>query len=112
MSIGSIGGTPSLNQLYAAQAAQPAVSLDLPATSTSGAASTTGAASANALTGSTTASLDSQTLQALMDLAQQDPASSSDPAQAGATGQSGQTQGIASPPPSSSRRRRNAGPVN
>ncbi len=56
--------------------------------------STTDASGANSLTGSTTASLDSQTLQALLGLTQQDPANSSDPAQSGATGQTGQTQGM------------------
>jgi hypothetical protein len=98
MSIGSIGGTSSLNQLWAAQAAQTAsaVSPDGLTQGTSDTTSATGTCGTNALTGSTTASLDSQTLQALMDLTQQDPTqqnSGPDPSQAGSTGQAGQTQG-------------------
>jgi len=96
MSIGSIGTTASLSQLYAVGQPQacPAMSVNVLAQSTPD-TSTTGVSCSNALTGSTTASLDSQTLQGLMGLTQQDPSGSSDPGQAGATSQSGQTsQGV------------------
>ena len=97
MSISSVGGASALSQLYSAQQAQAlsAVSVDTPMDSTSD-ASAIPASSSNSLTGTTMSNLDSQTLQALLDLTQQDPAS--DPSQASQTGQAtgqapGQTQG-------------------
>src|ERR1700748_3798428 len=79
MSISSISGSPS--QLFAAQQALAASATSLDTTPDDSVDDltdlTTDAASssANNLTGSTTASLDSQTLQALMGLTQQDPTS-------------------------------------
>jgi hypothetical protein len=86
MSIGSIGGAASLNPLYAASQAQACQAM--PVDGTTGAA----ASGSNALTGSTTASLDSQTLQALLGLTQQDT-SSSNQDQGGTASQTDQTQG-------------------
>jgi hypothetical protein len=96
MSMGSIGGSCSLSQLYAAQQAQAAsaVSVVAPATGASDSTSGTDASGSNSLTGNTTASLDSQTLQALMNLTQQDPATGGSPADASSNGQTGQTQGL------------------
>jgi hypothetical protein len=94
MSIGSIGGTSSLNQAYLSQQALSvlAASFD-PQTTAAGASTTTAGgstdASSNALTGVSTPTLDSQTLQALMDLTQQDPAAS-DPSSADGSGQASQ----------------------
>jgi hypothetical protein len=88
MTISSVGGTAAqtaLSQIYGAQQAQAAaaVSVDSPSATP---------ASANNLTGSTVASLDSQTLQALLGLTQEDPADPS--AQPGTASQTpGQTQG-------------------
>jgi hypothetical protein len=93
MSISSVGGAPALSQLYSAQQAQAlsAVSVDALTDSTSD-ASGTQANNGNALTGTTTSNLDSQTLQALLDLTQQDPGT--DPSQASQTGQApAQAQG-------------------
>lgn len=93
MSIGTIGGSSALNQLYASQQAQAVQAVSLDAQSMVGTPdSTSGDASSNALTGVSTSTLDSQTLQALMDLTQQDP-SSSDPSGTSSTGQPGQSQG-------------------
>ena len=74
MSISSVG--PALSQLYSTQQAQAlsAVSVDVPAGNTPD-ASAAQAGDDNALTGTTTSNLDSQTLQALLELTQQDPAS-------------------------------------
>ena len=88
MTISPAGGTAQsyLSQLYSTQQAQAvsAVSPDVPAgTSTS----TTDASASNSLTGTGTSNLDSQTLQALLDLTQQDPT------QSGQASQSGQAQG-------------------
>jgi hypothetical protein len=84
MSISSVG--PALSQLYSTQQAQAlsAVSADTPADSTSD-ASAIPASNDNALTGTATSNLASQTLQALLDLTQQDPGT--DPSQASQTGQ-------------------------
>jgi hypothetical protein len=92
MSIGSIGGTSTLNQAYLSQQAQAVLAQSFDpqtAASTSAVASGSTDASSNALTGTGAATLDSQTLQALMDLTQQDP--SADPSTTGAAGQSSQT---------------------
>ena len=86
MSISSVGGASALSQLYSAQQAQAAVSVDTPTDSLLSASAGQGGDS-NALTGTTTSNLDSQTLQALLDLTQQDPSSSTDPSQASQTGQ-------------------------
>ena len=85
MSIDSVG----LSQLYSTQQAQAlsAVSADVPMDPPSG-DSTPPAAGSNALTGTATSNLDSQTLQALLDLTQQD---SGDTPQTNKTGQPGQT---------------------
>jgi hypothetical protein len=97
MSIGSIGGTSALDQAYLSQQAQAVLAQSFdPQTAASSPAAASGStdANSNALTGTGAATLDSQTLQALMDLTQQDP--SADPSSTGATGQSsqtGQTQG-------------------
>ena len=86
MTIDSVGGTAQsyLSQFYSTQQAQAAsaVSVDSPLDA-GGAADTSaaGASASNSLTGTATSPLDSQTLQALMDLTQQ-----TDPSQ-----QSGQT---------------------
>lgn len=90
MSIGAIGGVSTLNQLYTVQQEQAvqAASLDVQTVIGSpDAASGSTDSSANALTGVGASTLDSQTLQALMDLTQEDPTADSDPSQAGATGQ-------------------------
>jgi len=92
MSIGSIGGTSALDQAYLSQQAQAVLAQSFdPQTAASASAAASGStdASSNALTGTGAATLDSQTLQALMDLTQQDP--SADPSGTGATGQSGQS---------------------
>jgi hypothetical protein len=92
MSIGSIGGTSALNQAYLTQQAQAVLAQSFDpqtAASPSTAASGSTDPSSNALTGTGAATLDSQTLQALMDLTQQDP--STDPSGTGSTGQTGQT---------------------
>lgn len=81
MSITAIGGPGYASQLYApqqAQAASAAGAID-PMTDDDPASPDDAATS---LTGSTTASLNSQTLQALLDLTQQDPT-----AQSAGTGQ-------------------------
>ena len=89
MSISSVGGASALSQLYSTQQAQAlsAVSVDDPSGYTPNAsAAQTG--DSNALRGTATSNLDSQTLQALLELTQQDPASSaSDPSQSSQTGQ-------------------------
>ncbi len=94
MSIGSIGGTSSLNQAYLSQQAQSvlAASFDPQRTAASTSAAATGSmdASSNTLTGVNTPTLDSQTLQALMDLTQQDPAAASDPSSTDGSGQASQ----------------------
>jgi hypothetical protein len=95
MSIGSIGGNSALNQAYLSQQAQAVLAQSFdPQTAASSSAAASGGADAgtNALTGIGTSALDSQTLQALMDITQQDPADGSDPSST-ATGQSGQAQG-------------------
>ncbi len=92
MSIGSIGGTSALNQAYLTQQAQSVLAQSFdPQTAAcpSAAASGNTDPNSNALTGTGAATLDSQTLQALMDLTQQDP--STDPSGTGSTGQTGQT---------------------
>ena len=92
MSIGSIGSTSALNQAYLSQQAQAVLAQSFdPQTAASSSAAASGStdASSNALTGTGAAPLDSQTLQALMDLTQQDP--SADPSGTDATGQTGQT---------------------
>jgi hypothetical protein len=92
MSIGSIGGTSALNQAYLSQQAQAVLAQSFdPQTAASSSAAASGGtdASSNALTGTGAATLDSQTLQALMDMTQQDPAA--DPSGAGSIGQTGQT---------------------
>ena len=92
MSIGSIGDTSALNQAYLTQQAQAVLAQSFDpqtAASPSTAASGSTDPSSNALTGTGAATLDSQTLQALMDLTQQDP--STDPSGTGSTGQTGQT---------------------
>lgn len=83
MSIDPVG----LSQLYSTQQAQAlsAVSADIPMDPPSGEPP---AAGSNALTGTATPNLDSQTLQALLDLTQQD---SGDTPQTNKTGQPGQT---------------------
>jgi hypothetical protein len=88
MTISSVGGAAQsyLSQLYSAQQAQAAsaVSVDVPAADSAFMpASTVGASGSNSLTGTSSSNLDSQTLQALLDLTQQDPAAPSQ--------QSGQT---------------------
>lgn len=92
MTIGSVGGSASLNPFYQAQAAQ-AVSLDAQAfdmqTEAGPEDATASAASSNLLTGTGMPTLDTQTLQALLDLSQQDGASGSDASQAGAGGRTG-----------------------
>ena len=98
MTVAAVGGASSLSQLYNAQQAQAlsAVTVDSPAASTpDGSTTTSNTDSSNSLTGLTTSNLDSQTLQALLDLTQTDPSNpSSDPSQAGqTTGQTGQAQG-------------------
>ena len=94
MSIGSIGGTSSLNQAYLSQQAQSvlAASFDPQTTAAGTSAAATGStdASSNTLTGVNTPTLDSQTLQALMDLTQQDPAAASDPSSTDGSGQASQ----------------------
>jgi len=89
MSISSVGGASVLSQLYSTQQAQAmsSVSADAPSDCTpDGSAAQTG--DSNALTGTATSNLDSQTLQALLELTQQDPESSAnDPSQASQTGQ-------------------------
>jgi len=89
MSISSVGGASALSQLYSAQQAQAlsAVSVDAPIDSTSDASAIL-MGNDNALTGSTSSNLASQTLQALLELTQQDPGT--DPSQAS---QNGQAQG-------------------
>jgi len=89
MSISSVGGASALSRPYSAQQAQAlsAVSVDAPTDSISDAAAIQ-AGNGNALTG--TSKLASQTLQALLDLTQQDPSDGTDPSQAS---QSGQAQG-------------------
>jgi hypothetical protein len=94
MTISSVGGASqnALSQLLAAQQGQAASAVSADATLEDGtdASTSTTATPANNLTGSTTASLDSQTLQALLGL-QEDP---SDPSAATPSSQpSGQTQG-------------------
>jgi hypothetical protein len=88
MSISSVGPA---SQLYSAQQVQAlsAAFAGAPADSTP-AASAIPASGSNSLTGTTTSNLDSQTLQALLDLTQQDPANGTDPSQAGQTGQTDQ----------------------
>lgn len=85
MTISSVGGASqaALSQLYAAQQAQAAsaVSVDAPVEDGSD-TSTSVPSTNNALTGSTTASLDSQTLQTLLGL-QEDPSGQAQTAQAG-----------------------------
>ena len=87
MTVAAVGGASSLSQLYNAQQAQAlsAVTVDSPAASTpDGSTTTSNTDSSNSLTGLTTSNLDSQTLQALLDLTQTDPSNpSSDPSQAG-----------------------------
>jgi hypothetical protein len=84
MSISSVGGASALSQLYSVQQA-PA---DTPVDSMSNAsAGQTG--DNNALTGTSMSNLSSQTLQALLDLTQQDPGT--DPSQASQTGQAQET---------------------
>lgn len=82
MTISSVGGASqaALSQLYAAQQAQAAsaVSVDAPVED----GSDTSTSVPSALTGSTTASLDSQTLQTLLGL-QEDPSGQAQTAQAG-----------------------------
>lgn len=81
MSISSVGGASALSQLYSTQQAQAAVSIDASADSMSSVfAGQTG--DSNALTGTSTSNLSSQTLQALLDLTQQDPAQASQAGQA------------------------------
>jgi hypothetical protein len=91
MSIASVGGgASSLSQLLAAQQAQSlsATSADLyPSGGTD--TSEPDVSTSNALTGTSQSSLDSQTLQALMNLTQQDPASS-DPTQTSQSSKSNQ----------------------
>lgn len=86
MSIDPVG----LSQLYSTQQAQAlsAVSADAPMDPPSGDSTPPAAAGSNALTGTATSNLDSQTLQALLDLTQQD---SGDTPQTNKTGQPGQT---------------------
>jgi len=89
MSISSVGGASALSQLYSVQQAQAlsAVSVDVPSDGTLE-TSASQASGGNALTGTTTSNLDSQTLQALLELTQQAPeGSTSDPSQAAQTGQ-------------------------
>jgi hypothetical protein len=87
MTISSVGGTAQsyLSQLFSAQQVQAAsaVSVDAPADASTG---TSAAPASNSLTGTGSSTLDSQTLQALLDLTQQ-----ADPSQQ--TGQTGQAQG-------------------
>jgi hypothetical protein len=96
MTISSVGGASqtALSQLYAAQQAQAAsaVSVDVPVEDGT---DTSAPSTANNLTGSTTASLDSQTLQALLGQ-QEDPADPSQSAQSSgqsSSQSSGQAQG-------------------
>ena len=86
MSIDPVG----LSQLYSTPQAQAlsAVSADAPMDPPSGDSTPPAAAGSNALTGTATSNLDSQTLQALLDLTQQD---SGDTPQTNMTGQPGQT---------------------
>ena len=93
MTTSSVGGTAQsyLSQLYSAQQAQAAsaVSVDIPAADSAFApAPTTDASGSNSLTGASSSNLDSQTLQALLDLTQQDPTAPSQQ-----SGQAGQTSG-------------------
>ena len=77
MSIGSIGGASALNQTYLSQQAQSVLAQSFDpqtAASSSAAASGNTDASSNTLTGIASSALDNQTLQALMDMTQQDPA--------------------------------------
>jgi hypothetical protein len=96
MSIASVGGASSLSQLLAAQQAQAqslsAMSADL---SVAGGTDTSvpDASTSNALTGTSQSSLDSQTLQTLMNLTQQDPPSS-DPTLASQSSQSSQSNQV------------------
>jgi hypothetical protein len=89
MTISPAGGTAQsyLSQLYSTQQAQAvsAVSPDVPAAT---GAPTTDASAGNSLTGTASSTLDSQTLQALLELTQQDPTG---PSQQNA--QTGQAQG-------------------
>jgi hypothetical protein len=91
MTISSVGGmAPSyLSQLCAAQQAQSASPEGDPAQSGPAGAATDGGTS-NSLTGTATSNLDSQTLQALLNLTQQDDA---EPLQQTDSSQSGQAQG-------------------
>jgi hypothetical protein len=96
MSISTIGGTSALNQAYLSQQAQSvlAQSFDPQTTASISATATAGTdPSSNALTGGNASTLDSQTLQALMDLTQQDPAADDSSSAPGQSGQSGQAQG-------------------
>ena len=94
MTTSPVGGAAqsALSQLYSAGQAQAAsaVSVDVPA-DTGGFAPSTAASGSNSLTGTSSSNLDSQTLQALLELTQQDP-SATDPS-ASQAGQPGQAQG-------------------
>jgi hypothetical protein len=92
MTISSVGGTAQsyLSQLCAAQQVQSASPEDIQPQSGAASAATDSGAS-NSLTGTATSNLDSQTLQALLNLTQEDE---SEPLQQTDTsGQSGQAQG-------------------
>ena len=94
MTTSPVGGAAqsSLSQLYSAGQAQAAsaVSVDVSA-DTSVFASIAGASASNSLTGTASSTLDSQTMQALLELTQQDPAATAPSgSQTGQTGQPGQ----------------------
>jgi hypothetical protein len=95
MTISPVGGAAQsyLSQLYSTQQTQAAsaVSVDAAAAnSVFSSASTLDASAGNSLSGTSSSTLDSQTLQALLDLTQQDP-TGTDPSQQG--GQTGQATG-------------------
>jgi hypothetical protein len=79
--------------LQQAQAAAATSSDALPQSTSDNPTNNT-ASGSNILTGSTIASLDSQTLQALIDLTQQDSSGNDDSDGVGSAGQNGQTQGV------------------
>jgi hypothetical protein len=92
MTTSSVGGAAQsyLSQLYSAQQAQAAssVSVDVPAANSAFTSpSTTDASGSNSLTGTSSSNLDSQTLQALLDLTQQDPTATNPSQQSGQAGQ-------------------------
>ena len=84
MSISSVGGASALSQLYSVQQAPADTAADSMSNASAG---QTG--DSNALTGTSRSNLSSQTLQALLDLTQQEPGT--DPSQASQTGQAQET---------------------